>query len=50
MTRVFSLGKVHTALKNFSTQGKLSSLDKRLIKGFYVADKKELENESEVES
>ena len=51
MVRVFGLGKIHYALRNFATQtDKLSSFDKRLIKGFYVADKLELENDSELES
>merc|ERR1712048_1430333 len=48
--RVFALGRIATALNQFSREGHtLSSLDKRLIKGFFVRDLGELE-ESELKS
>ena len=46
---VFALGKVHRSLQNYD-KDKLSALDKRLIKGFYVTHKVELENDSEREA
>lgn len=50
MERSFHLGKINRALRNFETDEKLTQLDKRLIKGFYINDKWELINDSEKES
>jgi len=44
MVRVFALGKLNRTLKNFENT-ELSSMDKRLLKGFYVQNLKELSNE-----
>jgi hypothetical protein len=46
LNRIFALSKVNKALKTFSTDTKISKLDKRLLKGFYVHDIKELEGEN----
>jgi hypothetical protein len=45
MVRVFALSKVSGALRSFIGQKTLSVLDKRLLKGFYLNDHKELEEE-----
>lgn len=49
MVKAFALGKINLAIKNY-TDDTLSTLDRRLLKGFYVADALELENDSEIES
>ena len=46
---VFALGKVNRLLMTYVDKP-VTPLDKRLLKGFYVADKKELCNDSEQES
>jgi len=44
MVRVFALGKLNRILQSFENK-KLSSMDRRLLKGFYVQNMKELQNE-----
>jgi len=46
MTSIFALGKMNRSLKTF-TDDKLTKFDKRLFKGFYVANDEELLNDSE---
>jgi len=41
MVRVFALGKLNRILQSFENK-KLSSMDRRLLKGFYVQNMKEL--------
>jgi len=54
LERIFALGKINRILKTFidssSDKDKTNTLDKRLLKGFYVNDEKELENDSDKES
>lgn len=48
MQRVFHLAKINKALKTYSEKTKLlTSLDKRLLKGFYVNNLNELERSSD---
>jgi hypothetical protein len=42
MQRIFAWGKVNRTLMNY-TKEPLTELDKRLLKGFYVANTQELE-------
>jgi hypothetical protein len=50
MKAIFELGKINRALRNYEDDEKLTRLDKRLLKGFYIDDKWELVNSSEEES
>jgi hypothetical protein len=50
MVRSFALGKIYRSIKNYTDDGKVEKLDRRLIKGFYVSNAIELENESEEEA
>lgn len=51
MPRVFTLGKIHRALAEFTDdKGPPDQTTKRLLKGFYTQDRWELENDSEQES
>ena len=51
MARVFTLGKIHRALREFTDdRGPMNNATKRLLKGFYTQDRWELENDSEQES
>jgi hypothetical protein len=48
MTRVFALAKINQVLSKYKNETlPLSQLDKRLLKGFYVNDIHELENDSD---
>ena len=49
MKRVFALGKMNRILKDYCVIGapKLKDIDKRLLKGFYVSNAIELENEED---
>ena len=38
MKRIFTLGKINRTLNSYTNAKKLSSLDKRLLKGFYVTE------------
>ena len=44
MTRIFGLGMINRSLSNFDKKP-LSNLDKRLLKGFYVKEKLELQKD-----
>jgi hypothetical protein len=45
MERVFAMGRIKRALGNYEDQkDDITGLDKRLLKGFYTADKWELAN------
>jgi hypothetical protein len=48
MSRVFALGKINRALFKYDKISTLSPLDTRLLKGFYVADKWELDSQEEI--
>ena len=48
MTSIFALGKMNRSLKAYADD-KVTNFDKRLFKGFYVADEEELQNDSEQE-
>ena len=48
MARVFALGKINRALFKFDKIKKLKSLDKRLLKGFYINNKAELDSNDEI--
>lgn len=51
MERIFAMGRIKRALGNYEDQKEdITGLDKRLLKGFYTADKWELANQSEQES
>lgn len=52
MNRVFTLGKIHRALREFTDDKDTvpSQITKRLLKGFYTQDRWELENDSEQEA
>jgi len=40
-----ALGQIHKSLKPYTTgTNYLETIDKRLLKGFYTSDRKELEN------
>lgn len=50
MVRMFALGKVSKTMRNFlseSSEVKLSENEKRLLKGFYTANKNEIEGKKE---
>ena len=48
MTRVFALAKINQVLSKYKNETlPLRHLDKRLLKGFYVNDIHELENDSD---
>ena len=47
MQRIFTLGKVHRALREYVDDPKVTPMSKRLLKGFYTQDRWELENDSE---
>jgi hypothetical protein len=44
MTRIFGLGMINRCFSNFNNKP-LSTLDKRLLKGFYVREKLELQKD-----
>lgn len=45
MERIFAMGRIKRALGNYEDQKEdITGLDKRLLKGFYTADKWELAN------
>lgn len=48
MQRVFALGKLNRILKVYTDSTK-TAFDRRLLKGFYINDNEELENDSEKE-
>jgi hypothetical protein len=48
MKRTFSLGRINHSLQDFAHKD-LENLDKRLLKGFYVNNKWELENDDFLE-
>jgi len=51
MERIFAMGRIKRAIGNYEDQkADITGLDKRLLKGFYTADKWELANLSEQES
>ena len=50
MKRMFAMGRVKRALRNYEDDQELTGFDKNLFKGFYTKDKWELVNESEKES
>ena len=50
MEAVFTLGKINRSLRNYEDDKKITRLDRRLLKGFYIDDKWELVNSSEEES
>ena len=52
MLRVFALGKINRILKDFAIEDapSLTQFDKRLLKGFYVNNLEELENDSDKEA
>ena len=50
LTPIFALGKLNRMLKTYEDDKVISALDKRLFKGFYVADEGELQNDSEQET
>ncbi len=45
MTRILALGMINHCFAFFNNR-KLTQLDKRLLKGFYVRDKRELDHDS----
>ena len=47
MEVVYSLGYLNRILGRYSRQERLTRLDKRLLRGFYVNDKNELEDNSD---
>ena len=48
MVRTFALGKINRALMKFDKIQELKSLDKRLLKGFYISNKQELDSQEEI--
>ena len=42
--RIFALGRINNPLRNFQDKA-LTYLDRRLLKGFYISDKLELEHD-----
>jgi hypothetical protein len=49
LPRIFALGKINRVIQKF-VKTKLDNFDKRLLKGFYINDVNELENDSDKES
>jgi len=52
MNRVFALGKINRILKTYAEEDAPAPvpIDRRLLKGFYVNNLEELENESDKEA
>jgi hypothetical protein len=52
MTRVFTLGRVHRALREFCDDAPedFTPMTRRLLKGFYTGDRAELEESSEADA
>lgn len=49
MVRVFGLGKLSMKLNKYTSNKRLTGMDKSLIRGFYVKNKNLLENQSDPE-
>ena len=49
LSSIFALGKLNRQLKSYDDD-KITNFDKRLFKGFYVANEEELLNDSEQEA
>lgn len=43
MVRIMTLGKINTALQNYTEENSIKALDERLLKGFYTSRPSELD-------